>query len=184
MVRPADLDVFFSAALRLKSVKRAGWVSKAKIKSAESVADHTFATCAVAMVFADVLGLDAERIMKMVLLHDMAESIVGDYMPGDVSVTEKIKQEKKAMDEILSSLPAKVRAEYRQIWKEYLENSTDIAKFVHKIDKLEMAMQASQYAAEGHDKKTLDPFFESAKKALGTDGPIGETFAHYASRNR
>jgi putative hydrolase of HD superfamily len=184
MVRPEDLDAFFSAALRLKSVKRAGWVSKVKINSAESVADHTFSACAVAMVFADALGLDAARIMRMVILHDLAESIVGDYMPGDVSVSEKIKQEKNAMDQILSPLPARVREEYRQIWNEYLENSTDTARFVHKIDKLEMAMQASQYLADGYDKKMLEPFFDSVKKALGTEGPIGETFLHFASKHR
>ena len=182
MVGPAELDNFFLAALKLKSVKRAGWVSKVNIHSGESVADHTFATCAVAMVFADVLGLDTERVMRMVMVHDLAESIVGDYMPGDVSASEKIEKEKEAMEKILSSLPGNVRSMYNKIWNEYLEGQSEIAKFVHQIDKLEMAMQASQYVAQGYDQELLAPFFSSAKKALsGAENVIEETFDRFIS---
>jgi putative hydrolase of HD superfamily len=181
MVVAADLDTFFLAALKLKSVKRAGWVSKANIRSAESVADHTFASCAVGMVLADVLGLDTERAMRMLILHDLAESIVGDYMPGDISASEKMQKEKEAMEEILASLPGNVRAMYAQIWAEYLEGRSEISKFVHRIDKLEMAMQASRYIAEGHDKESLIPFFTSAKKALnGAENVVNETFDRFA----
>jgi putative hydrolases of HD superfamily len=184
MVGPADLDTFFLAALKLKSIKRAGWVSKAKVQHAESVADHTFATCAIAMVFADVFGLDTERVMRMVILHDLAESIVGDYMPGDISAEEKMEQEKNAMEGILRTLPGEIRLNYEQVWNEYLENQTDIARLVHRIDKLEMAMQASQYVGEGYDKESLEPFFNTAKKALGdADVIIGETFARFVSKH-
>lgn len=184
MVEVYDLDPFFQSALKLKSVKRAGWVSKVKVQSAESVADHTFATCSIAMLLADVLGIDTEQVMRMVILHDLAESIVGDYMPGDVSAKAKVLQEKKAMDGILRGLPPAVNRNYRKIWSEYLENRTDLARFVHRIDKLEMAMQASQYAAQGYDKQLLEPFFTSAKKTVGdSDDIIGQTFARFASKN-
>ena len=53
------------------------------------------------------------------------------------------------MDGILSGLPPGVRSMYTEIWTEYLDNRTDAARFVHRIDKLEMAMQASEYAAQG-----------------------------------
>jgi putative hydrolase of HD superfamily len=183
MVGPAELDTFFLAALKLKSVKRAGWISKVNVLPGESVADHTFATCAVAMVFADVLGLDAERVMRMVILHDLAESIVGDYMPGDVSALEKMEKEKDAMEKILASLPGDVQSMYTQVWDEYLDDKTEIARFVHRIDKLEMAMQASQYAAQGYDQELLTQFFSSAKNALsGAENVILETFDRFASR--
>jgi putative hydrolase of HD superfamily len=167
-----DLSPFFNSVLQLKSVKRAGWVSKVKIRDAESVADHTFSTCAMAMLLSDVLGLDTQKAMKMAILHDLAESVVGDYMPGDVSAAKKLAQEKKAMKSILSSLPRKARTEYEKIWAEYLQNETGVARFIHRIDKLEMALQASRYARQGHPKKLLAPFFESAKTAVGDEGDI------------
>ena len=166
------LSPFFHCILQLKSVRRAGWVSKVDIKNAESVADHTFSMCAMAMLLSDMLGLDTRRVMKMVILHDLAESIAGDYMPGDVPAIQKLAKEKRAMESILSGLPKKVRTEYEKIWLEYLRKRTDAARFVHRVDKLEMALQANQYAKQGYAGKLLTPFFESAKKAVGDEGDI------------
>lgn len=181
MVRGRDLEPFLQSVLKLKSVRRAGWVSKVKVRSAESVADHTFSTSAVAMVLADIIGLDTARVMKMVILHDLAESIVGDHMPGDVSSKEKIRQEKKAMNVILKCLPNAVRLDYSKVWNEYLNNRTDAARFVHRVDKLEMAMQAGSYAVQGYDRKLLAPFFNSARAALGNKNDlVGQIFSRYS----
>jgi putative hydrolase of HD superfamily len=166
------LSPFFHSVLQLKSVRRAGWVSKVNVKDAESVADHTFSMCAMAMLLADMLGHDTRKAMKMVILHDLAESSVGDYVPGDVSADQKLAEEKRAMKFILSGLPKKVRAEYEKIWLEYLQNKTEVAKFVHRIDKLEMALQANQYAKQGYADRLLAPFFESAKTAVGDEDDI------------
>lgn len=172
MVVIEELSPFFHSVLRLKSIKRVGWVSKVKVEDAESVADHTFSMATVAMILSDTLGLDTHRVIKMALMHDLAESIIGDYMPDDVTARQKIIKEKKAMEFILSSLPRWVREEYEQIWLEYLHNRTELAKFVHRIDKLEMALQANQYAKQGYADELLTPFFESAKAAVGDKGDI------------
>jgi putative hydrolase of HD superfamily len=164
-----DLAPFFDAAIALKSVKRAGWVAKAGINDAESVADHSFSMCAIGMALADMINLDAGRVMKMIVLHDLAESVVGDYMPGQVTPKEKEIAEDRAMKKILACLPANVQAEYVKIWQEFLAGKTRIAKFVHRLDKLEMALQAQRYANNGHDEKALEQFFESAKKAVNTE---------------
>src|ERR687886_1631461 len=175
MVVIDDLSMFFHSVLYLKSVRRAGWVSKVKIEDAESVADHTFSMATVAMLLSDMLGFDTHRVIKMVLLHDLAESIVGDFKPGDVTARQKLAKEKTAMKFILSGLPEQPREEYEEIWLEYLHNTTEIAKFVHRIDKLEMALQANQYAKQGYADKLLAPFFESAKTAVGeTDDILSE----------
>ena len=167
-----DLSPFFHSILQLKSVRRAGWVSKVNIKNAESVADHTFSTCAMAMLLSDMLHLDTHRVMKMVILHDLAESKVGDYMPGDVLASQKLAMEKRAMKSILSGLSKKVKIEYEEIWLEYLRKRTDASKFVHRVDKLEMALQANQYAKQGYADELLAPFFESARTAIGDEGDI------------
>ena len=158
--------------MQLKSVRRAGWVSKVKIKDAESVADHTFSTCAVAMLLSDILGHNTQRVMKMVILHDLAESIVGDYIPGEISTSQKLAKEKMAMKSILSGLPRKVKTEYEEIWSEYLKNRTEASRFVHRVDKLEMALQANQYKKQGYTAKLLAPFFDSARSTVGDEGDI------------
>ena len=172
MVAVDDLFLFFHSALELKSIKRAGWVSKVQVEDAESVADHTFSMATIAMLLSDMLGFDTQKVIKMVLMHDLAESIVGDYTPGDVNALQKLTKEKNAMKFILSGLPKEVREEYEEIWLEYLYNRTEIARFVHRIDKLEMALQANQYAKQGYADKLLAPFFDSAKTAVGEAGDI------------
>ena len=167
-----DLSPFFRSVLKLKSVRRAGWVSKVRVKDAESVADHSFSMCAMAMLLSDIQGFDTGRAMRMVILHDLAESIVGDYIPGDVSASQKLAKEKKAMASILSGLPRKSRTEYEGIWIEYLQNKTDLARFVHRIDKLEMAFQANEYTRQGYARTLLTPFFESAIAAIGGERDI------------
>jgi putative hydrolase of HD superfamily len=172
MVEEGDLTPFFQSVLQLKSVKRAGWVSKVKVKNPESVAEHTFSMCAMAMVLADILRLDTRKAMKMVMLHDLAESTVGDYMPGELTARQKVATEKKAMKSALVGLPSTIRSDYEKIWLEYLHNKTGVAKFVHRIDKLEMALQANWYAKQGYADKLLAPFFKSAQAAVGDKGDI------------
>ncbi|HYX56441.1 MAG TPA: HD domain-containing protein [Nitrososphaeraceae archaeon] len=165
MVRkPKDVTQFFQYAMRLKYVKRAGWISKVKVQNPESVADHTFCMCAISMVLSDILGLDTQRVMKMVILHDLAESIIGDYIPGQISEKHKRLKEKKAINSILYCIPSDLRGNYRKIWNEYIQNKTDVAQLVHRVDKIEMMLQAMQYAKEGYPKKLLHSFLNCAKR--------------------
>lgn len=172
MVVVDDISLFLHSVLELKSVRRAGWVSKVQVDNAESVADHTFSMATIAMLLSDMLGFDTLKVIKMSLIHDLAESIVGDYIPGDVSARQKLVREKKAMKSIMSTLPKEIREDYEKIWLEYLQYSTEIARFVHKVDKLEMALQADQYAKQGHTEELLTPFLESAKVIIGDSGNI------------
>jgi putative hydrolase of HD superfamily len=172
MVKVDELSSFFDSVLELKSIKRAGWVSKVQIEDAESVADHTFSMATIAMLLSDLLGFDTHKVIRMVLMHDLAESIVGDYIPGDVTARQKLDKEQKAMKCILFHLPKDIRGEYEKIWLEYLHNKSEIARFVHRIDKLEMAMQADQYARQGYSEKLLAPFFESARTTVGNADDI------------
>ena len=87
--------LFFHSILLLKSIRRAGWVSKVQVEDVESVADHTFSMATMAMLLSDMLGFDTHKVIKMVLMHDLAESIVGDYMPGDVTARQKLVKEKR-----------------------------------------------------------------------------------------
>jgi putative hydrolase of HD superfamily len=163
---PVQLLSFFESVVRLKSVKRAGWVLKAGISNPESVSDHTYSMCAIGMILSDMLGLDTERVMKMIIIHDLAESIIGDYMPGEITRKKKRIDERKAMTSILYQMPVAIRSNYKGIWEEYQLNKTQVAKFVHKLDKLEMALQATQYINEGHPNKMLFQFLDSVRISL------------------
>ncbi|HJT47336.1 MAG TPA: HD domain-containing protein [Nitrososphaeraceae archaeon] len=159
-------EEFLEYVFGLKSVKRTGWVSKVHVNNPESVADHTFSMCVISMVMSDLLGLDTEKVMKMVMLHDLAESITGDYMPEEITKKRKLSEEKKAMHSILGLLPSNIRSNYAKIWEEYISNRTDVARFVHRTDKIDMMIQAKIYSKQGYSLNLLSPFSYSADKSL------------------
>lgn len=164
-----NLVSFFRIVCNLKTIKRSGWIHKSNITSPESVADHSYSMCMMSMILAEIINLDSRHIMKMVIIHDLAESLVGDHMPDDISSEEKQLVEDKAMKKIISKLPNSLRKNYLNIWNEYNDNITVNAKFVHNMDKLEMALQAKEYEFEGYPKELLQPFIKSATDYISNE---------------
>ena len=157
---------FFYLASELKRVPRTGWKSKVGIEHPESVADHSYGTALMAMIFSDTHNLDTEKILKMALLHDLAESITGDFMPGEILQENKRSAENDAMQEILAKLPENIAIKYQSIWDEYTRVDTAESVLLHDIDKLEMAIQAIKYSSEGFSNEKLAQFIDSAKKEI------------------
>ena len=106
----------------------------------------------------------------MANLHDLAESLIGDHMPDKISSEEKQLLEDKAMNKIVSMLPTSLREKYLVIWNEYNANRTISSKFVHNMDKLEMALQAKEYESQGYSKASLEIFFKSANDYITSGG--------------
>ncbi|RNJ80128.1 MAG: HD domain-containing protein [Nitrosopumilus sp. B06] len=164
---------FFKAAASLKGIPRQGWIEKLGMNNAESVAEHSYLTAVMCMVFSDLGRHDSEKIIKMALLHDLAESITGDHTPGQIDTDAKARAEDDAFAEIASMLPESVRKQYVEIWKEYVKGETVEAKIVHQVDKLEMALQARLYGKQGQPEEKLGTFFASAKKDVTDPGLAG-----------
>ena len=166
---------FFKTVACLKNVSRQGWIDKLSIDEPESVADHSYSVTMMSMVIADIRNYNSEKILKMALLHDLAESLIGDLTPEQINKEEKIKLENTAFHEISEKLPHLIKSQYLEIWNEYQENISPESKIIHQIDKLEMVLQAQRYRKEGHSRKKLEYFFKSAKQDI-TDPTLKELF--------
>jgi len=118
------------------------------------------------MVISDLENYDSEKMLKMVLLHDLAESKIGDYTPNQISKENKIKIENNAYDEIISTLPNTIKLQYGKIWEEYQKQESPESKIVHQIDKLEMVLQAKMYQKEVASKEAVESFFKSAESEI------------------
>ena len=150
----------------LKTVHREGWKENLQINYPESVADHSYSVSIMSMILADLEGLNTEKIIKMALLHDLAESIIGDIIPGSMKNGDKITKENHAMKKILTNLPSEIRKSYFKIWDEYQNNSSKESSLLHDIDKLEMAFQAKFYQENGISKEKLVTFYDTAKMGI------------------
>ena len=156
------IENFFQKVLMLKTIPRQGWIEKLEIEHPESVADHSYTVSTMSMVLSDLEGLNTEKIIKMALLHDLAESVIGDIIPNTITNDEKILKENQAMKQILKNLPDKITGSYLEIWNDYQNNSSQESNLLHDIDKLEMAFQAKFYQEKGITKEKLLTFFNSA----------------------
>jgi putative hydrolase of HD superfamily len=145
----------------LKRIQRTGWVD-AEVYQSESVADHTFRTAFLCMLYADMQGLDPLKLLRMALIHDLPEAIIGDLTPKQ-KMEETKENEEQAMLRILCILPKMEREKYLAVWNEYQEGKTKEADAVRQLEKIEMALQAKEYKKLSSTNKSLKRFVESAQ---------------------
>ena len=142
------------AYLGLKDVLRQGWVN-AGVESPESVAAHSWGMAVLALKLCPE-GLNLEHVLKLCLVHDLPEVIVGDLTPQD-DVSTKSADERAAMEQLAP--------EWVSLFDEYENQTTPEAVFVKSLDKLDMALQAKVYM--NRSDLDLEQFIESARKTLG-----------------
>ena len=146
----------------LKQTERTGWV-EVGVYQPESVADHTFRTAFLCMLYADMEALDPLKLLRMALIHDLPEAVIGDLTPTQ-KTAETRESEETSISHILSLLPKKQRENYLAVWNEYQEGKTKEAEAVRQLEKIEMAMQAKEYEKLG-SAKSLERFIKSAQEA-------------------
>jgi putative hydrolase of HD superfamily len=155
---------------RLKCLERTGWTLRGMPNGTESVAAHSFGVSVTAMMLADKiknrgLDLDIERVLKMALLHDWAETRVGDmprtatsYFGADV----RKKAETTAFADIVGTVGA-AESEYKNLYQDYEQRDSLEARLVKAADIIDLLIQA--YALEHAGAKGLDEFWEVARHA-------------------
>ena len=148
---------FLLSAYQLKSLSRAGWL-RVGIEHPESVAAHSWGLALLIMQYSPA-HINKERALELAMVHDLPEVIVGDITPHDpISKEEKRKREKIAAKKLL---PPKLYLR----WLEYQEQESEESRFVHQLDKLDMAVQALVYK----DIAPTQEFLLSAQQSLSQE---------------
>eukprot|EP00768_Dysnectes_brevis_P003590 gnl/Dysnectes_brevis/2554_a3073_1335.p1 GENE.gnl/Dysnectes_brevis/2554_a3073_1335~~gnl/Dysnectes_brevis/2554_a3073_1335.p1 ORF type:complete len:222 (-),score=60.85 gnl/Dysnectes_brevis/2554_a3073_1335:26-691(-) len=159
----SNLFEFLTTVNKIKQLRRTGWIKPIEEAPSptrvESVADHSFRVALMALVLAPP-EIDRTRVLEMSVIHDIAESIIGDITPPEfsgISHEEKASREDAAMSQLCELLPAPQSLHVLGLFRELEQDATAEARFVHQLDKLEMMLQAGEYqAATGAD---LSGFF-------------------------
>jgi putative hydrolase of HD superfamily len=145
-MQPDELEgilTFLRAAERLKTIVRSGWTSDGQ---PESVAEHTWRLCLMAMVlYSNSPGIDLARLLQMCLIHDLGEAIGGD-VPAPLQQTGSPKSGRERADllELIDSLPATLRDDIVSLWDEYEAAASAEARVAKGLDKLETILQHTQ----------------------------------------
>jgi len=148
----------------LKNLPRAGWL-RLGVPLPESVAEHSFRVGIVGMVLAAIEGADVGRTSALCLLHDSAETRIGDVTAvGRAYITTEPAE--RVSEHQTAGMPEDAAKVFRDLVAEYEAGQTPEAQVAKDADKLESLLQAVEYQAQGYD---TTPWQDTSVTALRTD---------------
>lgn len=168
---------FPSTITKLKAIPRSGWISHGiSFQDVESVADHSYSTSAIAMLLADIerqggRRVKIERILRLAILHDLAESLTFDisksYLEylGKEGEAIKRKLERAAWTHITKNIPS-MRGDYMELMAEFDAEETLESQIVHAADMLDILFQIVEYRRRGYPKAVLGDLWTSTNRRL------------------
>ena len=136
---------FLNEADRLKSVLRATTLVDGS--RPENSGEHSWHLALYAVVLADQAGpgVDINRVIRMLLIHDLVEIDVGDVpihsADGQAHASAETQAaEAKAADRIFGLLPNDLRDDLRVLWEEFEAAETPDARFAKSLDRVQPVM--------------------------------------------
>lgn len=136
---------FLNEADRLKSVLRATTLVDGS--RPENSGEHSWHLALYAMVLADQAGpeVDINRVIRMLLIHDLVEIDVGDVPIHSANgqahgSAETQAAEARAADRIFGLLPDDLSANLRALWEEFEAAQTPDAVFAKSLDRVQPVM--------------------------------------------
>ncbi len=150
MSKEQNVIKYYVICNRLKNVIRTGWkdwnVQRTRI---ESVAEHIFGVqmLAIAMKSEYQYDVDIMKVIFMLAVHELGETIIGDLTQFQISKEEKEKLEHEAVHKMLGNLLDGKQIE--ELFLEFDSHNTKEAMFAYQCDKLECDLQCKLYDEEG-----------------------------------
>ena len=149
MSKEKNVINYYVLCNKLKNVIRTGWLDwNVQRNRVESIAEHIFGVqmLAIAMKSEYKYDIDLTKVIFMLAVHELGETIIGDLTQFQITKEEKEKLEHKAVHDILDSL---IEGKYiEDLFLEFDEKKTPEAKFAYQCDKLECDLQCKLYDQE------------------------------------
>lgn len=143
--RLAAQFAFLNEADRLKQVLRATTLVDGS--RPENSGEHSWHLALYALVLADQAapGVSIDRVIRMLLIHDLVEIDVGDVPIHSANGTAHASDETKAAeataaDRIFGLLPADLGTSLRALWEEFEAAQTPDAVFAKSLDRVQPVM--------------------------------------------
>ena len=100
--------------------------------------------------------VNMEKVIKMILIHDVVEILAGDTPAyGDYSPEEKHRKEVKSANKTFGILPEGQKEEYIALWNEFEDMETDESKFANACDRFQGFIQ--NVTSDAHTWRKFSP---------------------------
>lgn len=163
-----ELLEFFEDIDRLKHSERQGWKDIGKDQPRDTIASHSFGAAMLGWSLADREDLDSDRLVKMLLMHDLIMAYVEDYTPEDEEFQSKRDKEEEMAEKLFQDVPENIRIEFKEIFQEFQAGETSEARFARECDKLDTLLQARKYSKEKSENH-LQEFLESYQQYFNSE---------------
>lgn len=161
---------FLDEADRLKSVLRASTLGDGSRR--ENSGEHSWHIALYALVLADHAppGVSVDRVIRMLILHDLVEIDVGDVPIHSANGAAHasavtVAAEQRAADRIFGLLPADLGQQFRALWDEFEAAETPDAVFAKSLDRVQPVMQ--NLASGGGTWAEYDVTFDQLESRVG-----------------
>ncbi len=127
---------------KLKAVQRK--VKPLGLDRYENTAEHSWQISILAMTLAKFseAQINIDKVVKMLLLHDICEIDADDVFFFDEAARDCVKDSELAsVERIFGILPEETGAEFIELWKEFEAAETSDAKFAKAVDRLMPVLQ-------------------------------------------
>lgn len=132
---------FLGVMERLKDNTRHCWTSGGRL---ESVAEHSWRAALMAMFMKDEFPqADMDKVIRMCLVHDIGEALTGD-IPTFEKTNGDEDVERRALDQLIRSLPAPWPEELAALFAEMEALETLEARIYKSIDRMEAILQHNE----------------------------------------
>ena len=149
MTKEQKVLVYYILCNKLKNIIRTGWKDwNVQRERLESIAEHVYGVqmLAIAMKSEYEYDIDLEKVIFMLAIHELGETMIGDLTQFQISRDEKEKIEHEAVHNILEGLlDGKI---IEELFLEFDERKTKEALFAYQCDKLECDLQCKLYDQE------------------------------------
>lgn len=159
----SSLKDLYSVIRQLKLSKRKGWVER-KL-DADSIAEHTFGAIIIGWYIAESEGVDIDRVIRILVVHDLVMAKMKDVTPKSGGYDQKREMEEKAKHKLAEVLPGNLKPEYLKLFEEYNKGISKEAVVAREADKLETLFQGITFEEETNRNDVIDEeFFNSYSK--------------------
>ncbi|MBM3749953.1 MAG: HD domain-containing protein [Acidimicrobiia bacterium] len=134
--------VFLREVDRLKSVQRMTTLGDRSRR--ENSAEHSWHIALMASTLASHRpeGVDVDRVIRMLLIHDLVEIDAGDTFAFDAAANhDKAERERAAAERLFGLIGGGPGPEFRRLWEEFEAGDTPDARMANALDRFAALLQ-------------------------------------------
>ncbi|MFB6199860.1 MAG: HD domain-containing protein [Candidatus Nanohaloarchaea archaeon] len=132
----------------IKHKEREGWKKHGVETPRDTIASHSYGAAIIGWIVAEKHNLDSDKMVKMLLIHDLIMAHIPDVKPEDEGYESKKSMEMQKADELIQKMPEEIREEFKELFEEHQAEKTEFSQVANESDKIDTLLQSLLYSEQ------------------------------------